>query len=196
VEKVDGVVLAAGLSSRSGRYKMTLALGDRTVIEHCIAGMYDVVSRIVVVVGWQAELVERALASDEKVTCVLNERFREGMFTSVQVGIAQVRASRFFLTPGDYPLIDARVYAQMPRTEAEILIPTYGGRRGHPVLIRGELVPEILAQPAASSLHDYIEARGYTTVEVDDEGILWDLDTPQDYEMVLARYRRRQGSWR
>ena len=77
--------------------------------------------------------------------------------------------------------------------EGDIVIPTYGGKRGHPVLMRGELVSEILVRPAASSLRDYIESRGYATVEVDDEGILWDLDTPEDYERLLARYERRQA---
>jgi molybdenum cofactor cytidylyltransferase len=192
VEKVDGVVLAAGLSSRSGRYKMTLALGDRTVIEHCIAGMYDVVSRIVVVVGWQAPRLQELLAGYEKVACVLNERFREGMFTSVRAGIAQVHAPRFFLIPGDYPLVGMEVYERMLGVQGDVVIPTFEGERGHPVLLSRELVPEILAQPADSSLRDTIEAKGYTTVEVDDQGILWDLDTPEDYEHLLAQYRQRQ----
>jgi molybdenum cofactor cytidylyltransferase len=192
VGDVEGVVLAAGLSSRSGRYKMTLPLGDRTVIEHCIAGMRGVVSRIVVVVGWQAARLQELLAGDEEVTCVLNERFREGMFSSVRSGIAQVQAPRFFLTPGDYPLVGPVVYERMLGVRGDIVIPTFDGERGHPVLIRSQLVPEILARPADSSLRDYIEARGYTIVEVEDEAILWDLDTPEDYKRLLARYRQRQ----
>jgi molybdenum cofactor cytidylyltransferase len=191
VGNVEGIVLAAGLSSRSGRYKMTLPLGDRTVIEHCIAGMYGVVGRIVVVVGWQAARLQELLAGDEKVTCVLNERFREGMFSSVRAGIAQVRAPRFFLTPGDYPLVGPAVYERMLGVQGDIVIPTFDAERGHPVLIRSQLVPEILAQPADSSLRDFIEARGYTIVEVEDETILWDLDTPEDYERLLAQYRQR-----
>jgi molybdenum cofactor cytidylyltransferase len=192
VEKVEGVVLAAGLSSRSGRYKMTLPLGDRTVIEHCIAGMYDVVSRIVVVVGWRAARLQELLAGYEKVACVLNERFREGMFTSVRAGIAQVRAPRFFLIPGDYPLVGAGVYEEMLGVQGEVVIPTFEDQRGHPVLVRSQLVPEILAQPADSSLRDYIEGKGYTTVEVGDQAILWDLDTPEDYEYLLVQYRQSQ----
>ena len=58
---VEGVILAAGLSRRSGRFKMTLPLGERTVIEHCVAGMAGAVSRIVVVVGWQASRLQELL---------------------------------------------------------------------------------------------------------------------------------------
>jgi molybdenum cofactor cytidylyltransferase len=76
--------------------------------------------------------------------------------------------------------------------QGEVVIPTFEGQRGHPVLIRRELVPEILAQPADSSLRDYIEARGYRTVKVGDQAILWDLDTPEDYEHLLSQYRQSQ----
>jgi molybdenum cofactor cytidylyltransferase len=145
-----------------------------------------------VVVGWQAALVEGVLAGYDRVTCVCNERYREGMFSSVRMGIARVCAPRFFLIPGDYPLVGTEVYRRMLAAAGDIVIPTYGGKRGHPVLLRTELVPEILARPADSSLRDYIEAKGYVAIEVEDEGILWDLDTPEDYDHLLTQCRQRQ----
>ncbi len=189
--EVDGVVLAAGLSSRSKRYKMTLPLGERTVIEQSIAGMVDLVCRVYVVVGWQSERLQELLAGYDKVSFVLNERFREGMFSSVKAGIARVCAPRFFLLPGDQPLIGPQVYVQMLGTKAEIVIPTFRGQKGHPVLFASRLVPEILAQPEGSTLRDYVQGKGYTCVEVQDEGILIDLDTAEDYDLVRARYVRR-----
>ena len=186
--QVEGVVLAAGLSRRSGRYKMTLPLGDRTVIERCIEGMYEIASRIIVVVGWQAEQVREVLAPYGKVDFVLNERYRDGMFSSVKTGIASVRAPSFFLTPGDLPLIGPHVYQRMLGVSGDIVIPTFRGQRGHPVLMRSMLVPEILSQAEGTSLRDYIAAKGYVTVGVESQGILHDLDTPEDYEALLARY--------
>jgi CTP:molybdopterin cytidylyltransferase MocA len=61
------------------------------------------------------------------------------------------------------------------------------------VLLDGSLVPEIRAQPAEWTLRDYIHAKGCTTVEVGDEGILIDLDTAEDYAAILSRYRARHG---
>lgn len=190
---VEAVVLAAGLSTRSERYKMTLPLGRKTVIERSIEGMYDLVDRIIVVVGWQAERLRAALAGYDKVVSVPNERYRDGMFSSVQAGVAHVRASRFFLQPGDVPLIGSAVYARMLAEEADVVVPVFRGRRGHPVLLSGATVPEILAQPVDSTLRRYIEAKGYEAVEVDDEGILLDLDTPEDYEGLRARSRLCDG---
>ena len=81
---VEGVILAAGLSRRSGRFKMTLPLGDKTVIERSVEGMAPFVSRIIVVLGWQAARLRNLLAANDKVEPVFNDRFRNGMFSSVR----------------------------------------------------------------------------------------------------------------
>jgi len=189
VQQVEGVVLAAGLSTRSGRHKMALPLGDKTVIEKSIEGMYQLVSRVLVVIGWQSERMRSLLAVYPKVECVPNHDFRTGMFSSVKVGMAHVRAPRVFLLPGDHPLIGTEVYIQMLAVTEDIVIPTFRGRRGHPVLFSSHLIPEILRYPNGATLRDYILARGHTKLEVEDEGILIDIDTLEDYHHVLARYR-------
>ena len=187
---VEGVLLAAGLSTRSGRYKMALPLGDRTVIQRSVENMYEAVGRIWVVVGWQAEQVRALLADYDKVHLVLNKDYRRGMFSSVQVGLAQTRAARVFLQPGDCAFISPEVYRQMLSVDGEIVIPTYGGRKGHPVLFQGSTVSEILALPDGAILRDYIRTKGFTPLAVEDDGVLLDVDTPEDYQVLRARYHR------
>ena len=186
---VEGVVLAAGLSSRSRRYKMTLPLGDRTVLERTIEGMVPFVDRVIVVLGSRAERLRALLAGHRSVSLVYNERYREGMFSSVRAGVAQVNAARFFLLPGDQPLIAPQVYARLLAVQDAVVIPTYQGRKGHPVLLQRDLVSQILAMPAEATLRDAIERSGYTAVAVEDEGILLDLDTAKDYAVILSKYR-------
>jgi molybdenum cofactor cytidylyltransferase len=188
VHRVEGIVLAAGLSSRSGRFKMALPLGDRSLIERAIEGMYALVDRVLVVVGWRAERIRELLSPYDKVELVTNPHYRAGMFSSVQAGASRVRASRFFLLPGDCALVPAQVYRQLLATDADIAIPTFRGKRGHPVLMRGGLASEILALPREAILRDYIAHRGFVPIEVEDDRILIDLDTPQDYEAMLARF--------
>lgn len=192
-EEIEAVVLAAGLSSRSERYKMTLPLGNSTVIERSIAGMYALASRILVVVGWQAETVQTLLASYDKVECVLNREYSEGMFSSVRAGISQIRGSRFFLQPGDIPLVSATVYQQLLTTppSQDIVIPTFEGRKGHPILMSSRLIPEILSAPATATLRDIVTRYGFTPLPVDDEAILWDIDTLADYNQLQERQRSR-----
>lgn len=191
MKDVEGVVLAAGLSTRSADFKMTLPLGSKTVLEHAIDGMSPFVERVTVVTGWQAERIQRLLAGRAGVVLVHNARYREGMFSSVCAGVAEVRGKRFFLLPGDQPLVPAQVYARLLAAEGPAILPTYRGKKGHPVLLDRSLVPEILAQPAGTTLRDVIHRADYTTVEVGDEGILIDLDTAEDYQAILERVRAR-----
>jgi len=178
---VEAVILAAGLSTRAGRWKMALPLGDRTVLQHCVESIHHIVRRIWVVTGWQAERVEDLLHGYSKVELVSNPNYRQGMFSSIQAGLAQVQAPRTFLTPGDYALIPPAVYVQMLSVVADIVIPTFAGKKGHPVLLSHSAICEILALPQDAILRDYISEKGFLTVEVDAPGILLDIDTPQDY---------------
>jgi molybdenum cofactor cytidylyltransferase len=187
-QQVEGVVLAAGLSSRSGQYKMALPWGDKTLIEKSIEGIYELASRILVVIGWRAEQIRSLLAAYHKVELVPNDDFRAGMFSSVKVGITHIRAPRFFLLPGDHPLIGAEVYTQMLAVTEDIVIPTFGGRRGHPVLFNSHLIPEILHSSDNATLRDYIRMKGHIEVEVEQESILIDIDTLEDYHAVLSKY--------
>ena len=184
---VEAVILAAGLSTRAGRWKMALPLGDRTVLQRCIDSMRHAVRRIWVVTGWQADRGQDLLQDDPQVELVPNPHYRQGMFSSVQAGLARVQARRAFLTPGDYALISPAVYDQMLQVQAEIVIPTYRGKKGHPVLLGQTAIAEIIALPRNAILRDYIQAKGFAPLEVKDDGILLDIDTPQDYETLIAR---------
>jgi molybdenum cofactor cytidylyltransferase len=155
--------------------------------------MHGVVDRVIIVTGWQAGRLQALLAGRQGVTLVHNAGYRAGMFSSVKVGLAQVRAARFFLLPGDLPLIGQGVYERLLEASGEIVIPTFEGRRGHPVCMSSQLSPEILAQADDSNLRAYIQRKGYHTVEVEEEGILLDLDTPEDYERLQARIAAQNG---
>jgi molybdenum cofactor cytidylyltransferase len=187
MERIEGVILAAGLASRIGRHKMALPLGDGTVIEKSLEGMYGLASKIFVVVGWNAEEIQNLTAAYDKVETVFNREYSSGMFSSVRTGIARIRADRFFLLPGDCPFIERETYSRMLSARGDIVIPVFKGRKGHPVLINGGLVPEILDLPEGETLRDYIEAKGYSTIDAGYDGILFDIDTPEDYRQALNR---------
>jgi molybdenum cofactor cytidylyltransferase len=184
---VDAVILAAGLSTRAGRWKMALPLGDRTVLQRCVDSVRETARRIWVVTGWQAGRVAALLHDDPKVELVPNPHYRQGMFSSVQAGLARVQAPRAFLTPGDYAFIAPTVYDRMLQVQAEIVLPTYRGKKGHPVLLGQTAIAEILALPGDAILRDYIQGRGFAALAVEEDGILLDVDTPQDYEALRAR---------
>lgn len=189
---IEGVILAAGLSSRAGQYKMAWRLGDRTLIEWAVAGMSPVVDRIIVVGGFQVERIRAILEGVPKVEVVVNEGYTSGMFSSIKVGLSHVRAQRVFLLPGDCPLVAETVYSSLLDAAGDVAIPVCEGRKGHPVLMSSKLIEIILAEPDSSTLRDVIRRVGYEAVEVADRGILLDVDDPDGYEAVRQAYEQHQ----
>ena len=138
--------------------------------------------------GHKIERIREILQEYSKVKIVYNENFRQGMFSSVQEGLKHVRGESFFLQPGDLPLISEEIYRRMLEASGDVIIPTYNGRKGHPVLMRSRLIDAILHQPDTSTLRDYIGRVGYAQVEVDDEGIVLDVDDLEDYHIMKRVY--------
>jgi molybdenum cofactor cytidylyltransferase len=185
---VDGIILAAGLSSRAGTCKMTLDMGGKTMLGRCIEAMHGICARLIIVGGYRASDILPIVSGYSGAELVLNENYREGMFSSVRKGLEQVRADRFFLTPGDYPLISRETYEGLLNIDGDIVIPAFGGETGHPVLMKRSLADEILNAPGCGSLREFIDSRGFIRIEVQDEGILEDVDTILDYHRICRRF--------
>ncbi|GKX65325.1 nucleotidyltransferase family protein [Inconstantimicrobium mannanitabidum] len=181
---IEGIVLAAGLSSRMKKYKMSLMIGNKTVIERCIESMYDVCSRIIVVGGYNYDLISEILKPYRKVKVILNSNYMEGMFSSVKTGLKQVTSERFLLIPGDYAVINKSTYGQIIQSESDIVSPTYRGENGHPILIKSTYIDDILYNKSYESLRNFIEVHKVTSVMVEDQGILMDIDNIEDYNKV------------
>jgi molybdenum cofactor cytidylyltransferase len=186
---VDGVLLAAGSSHRAGVFKMEAELAGKPLLLWGLEAMAGVCRRVIVVAGDQAGRVERLLAGRRGVELVVNERFASGMLSSVQAGARAVRAPRFFLLPGDMPLVRTGVFRRLLESSGDIAVPACAGRRGHPVLLSSRLIAALLAEPADSSLERFIRGRGSETVETGDPGILSDLDDGGDMKKMDALLR-------
>lgn len=177
---VEGIVLAAGLSRRTGpAWKLGLPLGDRTVLEWSVGGMVAVCDRVIVVGGHRLEEVRRLVQGMDRVEVVANPRYRQGMFTSVKVGVARLGTTDFFVLPGDCPLVGPDVYRALLAAAGPVVVPAWQGRKGHPVLIRG-LAPAILAEPDESNLRVVLGRVAPILVAVNDRAVVMDLDHPQD----------------
>lgn len=185
---IEAVVLAAGFSSRAHRYKMTLEFNNSTVIETCIANLYSSVDKIVVVGGYNYHIIKELLSKYEKVQVVYNDNYECGMFSSVKLGINNVTSHKFFLIPGDYVLVDEGVYKQLLdyKSNSSVVIPTFRGRKGHPVLFRENAIKNLI-NGDFNSLKEVINYMGFDTLEVDHDGILYDIDTYEDYIVAIEK---------
>jgi molybdenum cofactor cytidylyltransferase len=178
-----------------GRHKPLLPFGQHTVIEQVITTLSEAgISEIVVVTGHGHQAVEARLA-DWPVRCVHNPDYAAGeMLSSVQVGLRAVSqaASAVLIVLGDQPNLAPTVVNRLidayQSGGGAIIRPSFAGRPGHPVLIDRSLWPEVLALPWSASLRDWLHAHAteVSSVAVDDESVLRDMDTPEEYAREVS----------
>ncbi len=189
-----GIVLAAGLASRMGEFKQLLPLGDRALVEWVVDQLCAQLERVVVVVGHRGVEVAAALAN-RPVECVTNPEFASGMSSSVQCGIrAAPQTHAYLICLGDQPFLNGvlePVLTAARSTARGIVIPTFAGKRGHPLFIRASYTARILSLGPDQGLNTLTRAHRADTLEVPvaHPGALEDLDTPADYQRALKRYQ-------
>jgi len=188
------LILAAGMSSRMGRFKPMLAVGSESIVRRIISTLRRAgADPIVIVTGHQAELLEDHVA-DTGVVCLRNELYATTqMLDSVNIGLAYLkgRCDQILITPSDVPLFSTNTVQRLIACGPALAAPLHGDRRGHPLLLPGRLVSHVQAYKGPDGLAGALKTSGCTVdlVKVDDEGILIDTDTPDDYEKMLHLYR-------
>ena len=194
---ISAIVLGAGLSQRMGALKQLLPYGDHTVIEQVVSVLLACpVDDVVVVLGHRhAEIAD--VLSSWRVRLTVNPRYTEGMLASLQEGwsAASPAADAVMHVLGDQPHLDQRVVRQLidasRESDAGIVVPTFDGRRGHPILLNARYRAEILALRDGATMRDVLRrhAAEVRQVEVETDGILRDMDTWSEYEREL-KYRQ------
>ena len=198
---IQAIILAAGKSERMGRVKPLLPWGKRTLIEAIIDGVARSRAKdLLVVLGAAREVIEPVIAKYH-VGRVFNPDFGRGMLSSIQRGLEAVprdaRAVFFFLgdQPPLHPGMINRLIDAYGKTGKGIVLPVYGGRRGHPVLVDLKYRNEIGTLDPGIGLKHLMRKHPEDVLEVRTRSprVLLDIDTPEDYERALAsRCRRRK----
>lgn len=195
---INGIITAAGLSSRMQAFKPLLKLKEKTIIEYSVESLLNAgVSRVVVVLGYRGGEVE-ALLHDKydpsRVLCIHNPRYAEtDMLTSVKIGIEALNpCDAFYLLPGDMPAVHTDTFTAlkevMSRTQATVAFPTIDGHREHPPLISWSCKDTIIEFGGEGGLREVwkqLEDRT-AAAPVEDMGCLMDADTKEDYDNLVS----------
>ena len=195
--KTAGIILAAGTGSRMGTVKQLLPFRNTTILGAVVQAALDAdLDPLILVLGHEADKIEAALSRQiipTKIQVVYNPDYAMGQSSSLIAGIKRLPAhtgGAMFLL-GDQPLISAltlnRLVSAYQGSDAGIIIPFYNGRRGNPVIIGKKhfhLLKTLTADTGARVLfNQYPEDT--LKVNVDDPGILTDIDTPDDYSAMI-----------
>jgi len=186
---VSALLLAAGESQRMGRLKQLLPLGGSTLIEVALENLLrSRLQEVIVVLGFGAEEI-RPRVEAKGVRVAVNPRYKEGMASSLRVGLDALdpRAEGILVALADQPFIPPEVIDRLIEafqgTSKGIVVPTFQGRRGHPVIFHRRYMEELRSlsgdQGGRELLHRNPE--DLLEVEVDCPGVITDIDTLEDY---------------
>ena len=188
---ISAIILAAGESKRMGQPKMLLPWGNKTVIEHVISVIMNTrIDDILVTTGGAREQIEKVITK-YPVRAIHNKIYTNGeMLSSLQCGLRALRTQvdATLIVLGDQPQVQersVRMVCDAFRTlKSNIIVPSYQMRRGHPWLVARPLWNELLEMKSPQSPRDFLNVHkdDIHYVDVDDQNILADLDTPEDYQ--------------
>ncbi|HKG58237.1 MAG TPA: nucleotidyltransferase family protein [Pyrinomonadaceae bacterium] len=185
-EPVTAILLAAGRSSRMGAFKPLLPFGNKTVIECCIDYLRDGgVAEIIVVLGHRADDIRQQVSG---VKFALNPDPDTPMGASIAAGIGALpeTAQATLIALVDHPAVPPTVVSTLLvswKKGARLVIPTWQGRGGHPVLVDLSFKAELLNLPESGGLRALFDAHRNEVIRVPVASpfIARDMDTWDDY---------------
>jgi len=193
-DRVSAILLAAGASRRMGTCKQLLKLEGKTVIARCLETLlHGGIDEVVVVVAASGDEVMSAAAS-YPVRVVRNSEPEGDMATSICTGRGALSpsATGVVIALCDYPLVRAETISRLAeehrRRPDSIIVPCHDGHRGHPPLLPRRLLNELeKTMTLRDLLRDNKERIHH--LELPDDGVLIDMDTPEDYRRIAAMHR-------
>ena len=189
---ISGILLAAGESKRmQPAFKPLLKWGKRTVIGECVHQMRNSgLADIFVVLGHREADIRSSLAGTG-VQFVVNDEYQKGMLTSVKTGLAMLgpNTDAVLIALVDQPMIKTALINKLIEAYGDgskgIIIPTYQGKHGHPVIVSTNYVEEIMQLDEANpeGLKAFINAHkdDWLEVPVETSAVIEDMDTPEEY---------------
>ncbi len=193
---IGALILAAGKSRRMGKPKAIVPFGEHPfllALWHTIqeAG----IEHILAVLGHQASEIISQLNLHSK-QYVINHHYERGQFSSFQTGVLALahKCDGIMLCLVDQPQISREVFLQLickfVAAPERIVIPVCQGKRGHPVVFPRRLFDTILQAPPACKTSEVVHVHEdwISEVQVDDERILWNLNTQADLDALWKRF--------
>ncbi len=147
---ISAILLAAGQSKRmDGENKLTKKIKGKPLILHAVKNILNSsIDELIIVVGHQKEIIEKIVEKNEKIKFIFNESFENGMASSIKVGLKHLpeKTEAFFICLADMPNVNHNVYNKLIKfkNNNEIIVPTYNGQQGNPILFSKSIKNTIL----------------------------------------------------
>ena len=171
-----------------GENKLTKKLRDIPLIKYSVNNILNSpVDEIIIVLGYEKEILERIIGKNKKIKFVFNENFKNGIASSIKVGVKNLSkdSETFIICLGDMPLIKTDVYIKLiqARNNKEIIVPVYKGKQGNPVLFSKSMkknIMDINGDEGAKQLFNLYKDKIFN-LKINDEGVTKGYDTQENF---------------
>ena len=193
------ILLAAGQSKRmEGENKLTKKINGIPLIKYSVKNILgSAVDELVIVVGFESEIIKSIIDKNKKIKFVYNKDFKNGISSSIKKGLEQIsnKTKNFFISLGDMPKVNQNIYNKLIKTKnkynkklnlenkKEIIIPTYEGKKGNPILFSNFMKKKIINIEGDIGAKKIIELNEKKVLNVPfkSNGVILDFDTKLDF---------------
>lgn len=188
--KTGAVIAAAGVQNNIEQFRPMLKVGNSTIIHKAIDTLRKAdVSPIIVITGYKSDELEKHL-SHRGVICIFNKEYKTSqMFDSLKLGLDYIRelCDRVLVVPADTAMFSMESVVEVMNTEGAMVAPMFGDKPGHPVLIESSYIPDIISYDGDDGLRGAMRSleADITFVQLNDRGLVLDVNTTKEYEEVL-----------
>ena len=188
---ISAILLAAGQSKRmNGENKLTKEIQGIPLIKLSVKNILaSSIDELIIVLGYQKEIIEKLIDKNEKIKFVFNKDFESGMASSIKTGLNNLsyKTEAFFICLSDMPMVNHDIYNQLIKSKdkKEIIIPTYKGQQGNPVLFdksMKEKIMNITGDVGAKKILELNEDK-ILNLEIKDQNINKGFDTQNDFNI-------------
>ena len=178
-----------------GRTKQLLKWEGKTMLQRVLESLCNSgVGEVILVLGHEADRILEVVDT-RKAKVVINKIYREGMVTSIQQGLMNLndKVEAFFIVLADQPAVGPEVFDRLigefkrAVPQKNIVLPCFGGRRGHPALFGTKYRNEAFRIKGDVGFRQILQEHpeDILGVEMDTDSVLKDIDTPDDYRKQL-----------
>ena len=186
---ISAILLAAGQSKRmNGENKLIRKIRGVPLIKHSVKNILtSSIDELIIVLGHQKEIIEKLIAKNEKIKIVFNKNFESGMASSIKIGLNNLseKTEAFFICLGDMPMVNQNTYNHLikSRNNKEIIVPTYKGQQGNPILFSKSIKEKIMTIQGDVGAKKILELNRnkILNVEVGNQSVRKDFNTKDDF---------------
>ena len=186
---ISAILLTAGKSKRmNGKNKLTKEIKGIPLIKLSVKNILaSSVNELIIVLGHQKEIIKKLIDKNEKIKFVFNKDFESGIASSIKTGLNNLseKTEAFFICLGDMPMVNPNIYNQLIKSinKREIIVPTYKGQQGNPVLFAKSMKEKIINISGDVGAKKILELNKdkILNLEINDQCVTKDFNTQDSF---------------